>query len=286
MAKKSKNHTNPNRKTRSVLQIVYEDSAPSNWREQMKAEVDNTDSRLEWFLVSPLQCYDSYTEEDEKKYWERQKNFTMTDEDMKYPVKAGEYKKPHWHTINELTNPIQLIYSDRYLKSLTNGFNVVPREDLRGAVRYLAHLDEDPTKKTMYNPDEIFAYGSIVGKYEKFLEDEDKSMGSLTAWYAIEDLIDKYNITSYYDFEKMIREQDISLQLQFQKNARLAHRTALYINSRREEFAKRPPSEKALDRAIARQNLDKLVEKGVVTLAYAEQQIQSLYQQIEGGKKS
>ena len=116
MAKKSKNHTNPNRKTRSVLQIVYEDSAPSNWKERMKAEVDNTDSRLEWVIVSPLQCYDSYTEEDEKKYWERQKNFTMTDEDMKYPVKAGAYKKPHWHTINELTNPIQLIYSDRYLK--------------------------------------------------------------------------------------------------------------------------------------------------------------------------
>lgn len=285
MAKKAKGakkpkYNNPNRKTRSYLQIVYVESAPQNFVDILKAEVDN--GKLRYFILSPLHDKCWYTVADEADYKMRLALRQLEAQEVTYPVVAGSYKKPHWHLIAELSYNSQQYLADRYLRGLTNGSFVKPREDLRGAVRYLAHLDENPKQKALYDPDQIYVYGDI--KIDRFLESEDKSMNSLTAWYAIEDLIDQNGITNYYDFEKLIRKQDIDLQLQFQKNARLANRVVHYINSKAEQehLQNALTRVKMLERQVARKDIDRLVEQGIVTHDYAQKEIKSIYAQIEG----
>lgn len=274
--KKKKNYNNPNRKTRSYLQIIYEESAPLNFVQLLQAEVDK--GKLRYFILSPWHDRDWYTEEDEADYKRRLALGQLDEHELTNPVVAGTYKKKHLHMIAELAYNNQQYYANKYFQGLTNGSFVKPRDNLRGAVRYLAHLDEDPRKKAMYDPDQIYVYGDI--NIQRFLEDEDKSMNSLTAWYAIEDLIDENGITNYYDFEKLIRKQDIDLQLQFQKNARLANRTVQYINSKREQqhmadaIAKVEMNERATSKK--RRDLDYLVEHNLVTLDYAQTQLKKL----------
>lgn len=274
--KKKTNYNNPNRKTRSYLQIIYEESAPQNFVDILKAEVDK--GKLRYFILSPWHDRDWYTMQDQEDYQRRRVINQLDAHELTNPVLAGTYKKKHCHMVGELVNNTQQYYANRYFQSLTNGSFVKPRENLRGAVRYLAHLDEDPSRKAMYDPDAIFVYGDI--KIDKFLRDEDKSMTSLTAWKEIKQLIIDNNITNYKDFDDLMDSQDIDLQLQFQKNVRLANRAKDYIYSMREQnniadtIARVEMNTRAVEKE--RRDLNKLIENNVVTLDYAQAQLKKM----------
>lgn len=224
--KKKTNFNNPNRKSRSYLQIVYTDSAPADFKQSLETQVNI--GKLRYFILSPLHDIDWYNKTDFADYKKREVENRLTDEDLLHPIKQiGDKKKPHYHLIAELAYNNQQCYAEKYLQSITNGTFVKPRENLKGAVRYLAHLDEDPNEKALYNPDEIYTYGDI--NIDRFLCDEDKSMTALEAWKDIKKLIIENNIYNYADFDDLMDSQDIELQLQFQKNLRLANRTRDYI---------------------------------------------------------
>ena len=236
MAKKTTKKTtgktkygNPNRKTRSYLQIIYEESAPQNFVNLLQAEVDK--GKLRYFILSPWHDRDWYTDEDVKKYAARLQLGALEPDEIQNPPVAGTYKKKHCHLIAELTYNSQQYYANTYFHNLTNGSFVKPREDLRGAVRYLAHLDEDPRKKALYDPDLICAYGDI--KVDKFLVEEDKSMTSTMCWVEIKELIDDNEIRSIVDFEDLLLKQDIQTQMMLQTNMNLRLRVDRYIRELR-----------------------------------------------------
>ena len=274
--KKKTNYNNPNRKTRSYLQVIYEESAPLNFVDLLKNEVDK--GKLRYFILSPWHDRDWWTEADQAEYQQKLALCQLDAYELTNPVIAGTYKKKHLHMIAELAYNNQQYYANKYFQGLTNGSFVKPRENLRGAVRYLAHLDEDPRQKAMYDPDLIYCYGDI--NIDRFLTDEDKSMNSLTAWKEIKQLIIDNNITNYKDFDDLMDEQDIDLQLQFQKNARLASRAVQYINSKREQehladaMAKVEMNERALRQE--KRDLYRLVESNIVTHDFAQAQLKEL----------
>lgn len=232
MAKKKKNK-NPYRDTRSYLQIVYPDSAPLNWIQLIQAEIDR--GYIRYAIISPLHDMDRYTTADETEASRLRARIPATTEAISADtarliqelgfganVREGELKKPHYHVIYELKNSRRNREANAYFKSLTNGANVIARDDLRGAVRYLPHLDEDPNQKVWYDPSEIIVLGDI--KIDRYLMDEDASMSTLIAWYAIEDLLDEHNVTNMTQFDKLMRSQDIDLQQKAMTNQNLRNR--------------------------------------------------------------
>lgn len=310
------NTTNPYTKTRSYLQIVYEDSMPADLFQRLQAAIDS--GKLRYVICSPWherdeikklneQEFDEYlmsigvgtqqmTREEFAAYREQRAQFFMSQntaltyeaarkmvDDQLYAesqalresLKKAFYKKKHMHLIIEFTNTIQLRYAEKYLKGLTNGSFVKPRENLRGAVRYLAHLDEDQTVKALYDPDQIQVYGDI--KIGRFLESEDKSMTSLVAWETLQDLIDENNIRSMRDFEKMMRKQDIDLKGQVQKNVNLRSRAKDYILSCRTEERDELQIYKAVaaERTRERKPVEQAL-RGGATLAYAEAMVKQI----------
>lgn len=314
------NTTNPYTKTRSYLQIVYEDSMPADLFQRLQAAIDS--GKLRYVICSPwherdeikklnAKELDEYlmsigvgtqqmTQEEFAAYREQRAQFFMSQntaltyeaarklvDDQLYAesqalresLKKAFYKKKHMHLIIEFSNTIQLRYAEKYLKGLTNGSFVKPRENLRGAVRYLAHLDEDPTVKALYDPDQIQVYGDI--KIGRFLEHEDKTMTSLAAWKILKAIIKDENITNMYDFEEMMDRLDIELQDQVQKNTRLATRVEKFIYglSLKENKAKTNYLVEATERTLERKPVEQAL-RGGATLAYAE----AMVKQIEDAK--
>lgn len=198
--------------------------------------------------------------------------------------KAGETKEPHYHIDVEYLSKKSQKQASEHLQAITNGTIAIAREkSLKAQVRYMAHLDEDPSKKAFYDPTKIYVYGNL--KIEKFLEDEDRSMSSLYAWTTLKELVDDNLITNVVDFENLMTKQDLDLQLQVQKNVNLRTRVITYINAKREENnLHNIPSLKALERAVARKDIDYLVGHEPITLDYAEKKIKSIYAQIENEK--
>lgn len=242
MAKKKKNK-NPYRDTRSYLQIVYPDSAPLNWIQLIQAEIDR--GYIRYAIISPLHDMDRYTTADETEASRLRARIPATTEAISADtarliqelgcganVRAGELKKPHYHVIYELKNPRRNHEANEYFKTITNGANVIARDDLRGAVRYLPHLDEDPREKAFYNPEEIIVLGDI--KIDRYLMDEDKSMGTLVAWNELREIIDANDVRDMYDFERIInsKDTDIDLQKKVMTNINLRIRARDYINAR------------------------------------------------------
>lgn len=267
---KKTNYNNPFRETRSYLQIIYEDSAPPNLEEILKAEVDK--GVLRYVLLSPWHKRDKITkdnmeeyllslqtitqkefnEELEKKIQERlqQPANTLTYQQINDEIRneiyqqnlervklEGQYKKNHKHLIAEFYSTKQMRYAENYLKKITNGSFVKMRENLRGAVRYLVHLDENPAEKAHYDPEEIFVYGDIKDKYKKFLQDEDKSMSATMAWYELSEMIDREKILSMGEFERYLKTQQMDLQIQVQRNMNLRLRCRDYIISNAKDAA-------------------------------------------------
>ena len=223
---------NPYARTRNFKQIVYPESAPQNWIDLIKAEIEK--GEIEWAIISPLHNLDRYTKLEETEasaILAGTVNMADVSSDTArlmqevytgMSVRAGEFKKPHHHLDVGFKNARYHNSTNNYLKSLTNGTNIIAMDNLRGSVRYHAHLDEDPREKAYYNPEEIIVLGNI--KIDRFLDDEDKSMSTLMAWFAIEDLLDEHNVTNMTQFDKLMRKQDVSLQQIAMANQNLRNR--------------------------------------------------------------
>lgn len=121
----TKTSGNRDQRTRNWAIVLYPDSAPENWRDILD------DLHIEW-IESPLHDLD-------------------VNED-------GELKKAHWHVL--------LLFGG--LKSYNQVFDAVeplkcavPQRchSLKGAVRYMAHLDNP--EKHQYSPFDIRAHGGV-----------------------------------------------------------------------------------------------------------------------------
>lgn len=106
--------------------IVYPESAPEDWRERLDAE------HIEW-AESPLH-------------------------DMDVNESTGELKKPHWHIILAFDGKKSYEQVVEILEPL-NG--PIPKRchSLKGAVRYMAHLDNP--EKAQYPPSLIVGHGGF-----------------------------------------------------------------------------------------------------------------------------
>lgn len=119
--KKSRGHD----RTRIWTAIVYPDSAPSNWRELID------ELHIEW-LESPLHEFDVEI--------------------------TGELKKPHWHIIFAFDGPKSFEQVNEICQ-LIHG--PIPKRvhSLRGAARYLCHLDNP--EKAQYSVDLLVSHGGF-----------------------------------------------------------------------------------------------------------------------------
>ena len=116
---------NKSSRTRNWMMIVYPESAPENWREVID------DLHIEW-CCSPL----------------HDKDVTPT----------GEPKKAHYHVILAFGS-VQTFEQVREISESIH--QPIPEriKTLRGAVRYLAHMDNPD--KAAYSKDEIVTYGGM-----------------------------------------------------------------------------------------------------------------------------
>jgi predicted RNA-binding Zn-ribbon protein involved in translation (DUF1610 family) len=111
------------KRKRNWLFVVYPESAPENWREVIQAE------HVPGY-ISPLHDADINAD--------------------------GEPKKAHWHVLLTFAG----LKTFEQVKSLTNLLNApapIPCEDIRGAVRYLCHLDNP--EKAQYRPADVVSLG-------------------------------------------------------------------------------------------------------------------------------
>lgn len=152
--------------------IMYEDSAPSDWKDQLS----DLHMRI-W--VSPLQDKDEWKPADERK-------------DPSH--KAGTCKKAHRHWIAEYDVQVDLGTVLHDFGFLNGPSNVKPVKSLRSMVRYLVHLD-DPDK-AQYDKSEILTFGGAeldiveqVGTHERY-----------EMLKAMRKYIRDHNIVDYCDF--------------------------------------------------------------------------------------
>lgn len=141
--------------------IVYPESLKENWLQILK----NT---LIEFSVSPLHCYDYWTEEDE--HFDPDKNV------------VGELKKPHYHLVLHFGGQKSVKSVRAILRTLVPDDvscpNVIPAYDIGKAVRYLCHYDEDSTKHK-YDKAAIKGYnGFDVEKYFKLTREQECDLTS------------------------------------------------------------------------------------------------------------
>ena len=106
--------------------VVYPESAPENWRELLD------DQHIEW-AESPLHEFD-------------------------VNESTGEVKKPHWHIILAFEGKKSY---EQVLEILEPLNCTIPQRchSIRGAVRYMAHLDNP--EKHQYSPSEIVGHGGF-----------------------------------------------------------------------------------------------------------------------------
>lgn len=122
-------------KNRNWVAVVYPESAPEDWVEQIRA------LHLP-FAISPL----------------HDKDIDIT----------GEPKKAHYHIIVCFDGPTTYKNANRVLQGITNGPIVKPCRSVRGAYRYFIHLDNP--EKFQYPETDILTYNS----FEIALTDSDE----------------------------------------------------------------------------------------------------------------
>lgn len=108
-------------RTRNYATVVYEDSAPKNWRDILEQEFVPA-------FISP------YHKDD---------------------INAnGEPKKPHWHVLIMFDN-VKTIDQAKEIFNKIGGVGCEKVNSLRGYARYLCHLDNP--EKAQYNTDDVSA---------------------------------------------------------------------------------------------------------------------------------
>ena len=120
-----KEKTRGHDRTRIWSAVVYPDSAPENWREVLD------DLHIEW-VESPLHEFDTNP--------------------------TGEVKKAHWHIVMSFDGPKSFEQVCEILEPL---HCPIPQKchALRGAVRYMAHLDNP--EKYQYPTSGIVPHGGF-----------------------------------------------------------------------------------------------------------------------------
>lgn len=149
--------------------IVYEDSAPEDWREQLTG----------WgcpLLISPVHNRDT---------WKR--------DDLQGRYKAGDAKKSHWHCNIKLGKKCSLKKASMMIQRVTHGPVPQPCEDEKGLERYVVHQHKDGTAidgKYQYDAAEIQKFNgweaeaSEMDKRKMRIELE-KFLTGLTSNYAV-----------------------------------------------------------------------------------------------------
>ena len=112
-------------KKRHWMYIVYPESAPKDWMQQLEATGVK-------FAVSPLHDKDKLVD--------------------------GKYKKKHWHVILVFDGPTTFMTAASYI-GITNGPYPKVCESLRGAFEYFTHKN-DP-EKAQYSPDDIKVFNGF-----------------------------------------------------------------------------------------------------------------------------
>lgn len=144
------------KKSRAWLSVVYPESAVEGWRDLLA-------QRGCQCLISPL--HDSDVNAD------------------------GEAKKAHWHIVLVWDGPTTYSNAREYI-DLIGGVGCLPCASLRGAARYLVHLDNPD--KHQYSTDDVQVIGGL--DYRELCE---SASDALLTLYEIMDYCDAYCITSF-----------------------------------------------------------------------------------------
>lgn len=125
MAQKKSNGKSGDDRSRTWAAVIYPDSAPENWKEILD------DQHIAW-ACSPLHEFDTNP--------------------------TGEVKKPHWHIVLSFDGKKSYEQICEILAPLNCP---IPKRchDLRGMVRYFAHLDNP--EKHQYSIAEIESHGGL-----------------------------------------------------------------------------------------------------------------------------
>lgn len=144
------------KKSRGWLTVCYPESAPVDWVERLaQAGV--------MALISPLHKDDVNAD--------------------------GETKKPHYHVILLWEGPTTYSNAKEFV-ALIGGVGCIAMATLRGAARYLCHLDNP--EKAQYDPADVRSLGGL--DYQEIIA---SASDDLLALYEIFDYIEEHKITSF-----------------------------------------------------------------------------------------
>lgn len=144
------------KKARAWLTVVYPESAPEGWQECLT-------ERGVPALISPLHDRDVNPD--------------------------GEIKKAHWHVILVWDGPTTYSNAKEYV-DLIGGVGCLACASLRGAARYLCHMDNPD--KYQYDMADVLALGGL--DYREICE---SASDALLVLYEIMDYCDEWSITSF-----------------------------------------------------------------------------------------
>lgn len=148
--------------------VVYPESAPSNWKELIQETL--------------LQAYIS----------------PLHDKDI-LPNGTGEKKKPHHHVILQWDGPTTYSNAKKHMEAF--GGVIQPRKiaSLRGAVRYLCHLDSPD--KAPYSQEDVICYNGA--DYETVISLQSDKYVSIE---EMQDFCSRYSITSFVSLNTYARK--------------------------------------------------------------------------------
>lgn len=150
------------RRKRNWVFVVYEESAPDDWREQLREQ-------LVPGFISPLHCDDVNAD--------------------------GERKKAHWHVMLTFKG----LKSYDQVKEITDSLNApAPQEckDMRGYARYLCHLDNP--EKAQYPVDQVESLaGADYLEKIKCAADTDTALSEMMDWCIDQGCFSFFRLANY-----------------------------------------------------------------------------------------
>ncbi len=150
------------KRTRNWATIVYEESAPEDWREKLQSYMVRT-------FVSPLHDYD--VKED------------------------GVPKKPHYHVLM-MYDGVKTSEQAREVFQSIGGVGCEPVQSVLGYARYLCHLDNP--EKHQYNPDDVCSYcGADYMSAIRQQADKYTAIAQMMQWICDNDVIAYSDLLEY-----------------------------------------------------------------------------------------
>lgn len=142
--------------------VVYEDSAPSDWRERLSSECVP-------MFISPY--HDQDTNPD------------------------GTPKKPHWHIV-VMYGSLHTEASAQEISDICSGVKVQHVKDIVGMSRYLCHLDNP--EKVQYPIHEVISLGGAdyLEKVSK-AADTDSALGEMMDWCIEQGCYSFFRLSNY-----------------------------------------------------------------------------------------